>query len=132
MFNLIIKYSSNNIFLTALINNKKIYFKSTGQFLEYKKGKRKISNFALLCIINNFLNFYFLNFKKKILSFIFIRFFGCTIRRFFFLKYHFKLIFKKLKFKYLLFLDSIFPAFNGCRLKKKKRKKKRRKKKSNI
>ena len=59
MFKLILKYSTNNIFLTVLINKKKIYSKSTGQFLEYSKGKRKVSNLALIYLLNNFLNFFF-------------------------------------------------------------------------
>ena len=56
MCNIILKFSTNNIFLTVLINNKKVFSKSTGQFLEYKKGKQKISNFALVVLLNSFFN----------------------------------------------------------------------------
>jgi hypothetical protein len=66
MCKILLKFSTNNIFLTVLLNNKKIFFKSTGQFLEYKKGKKKISNFALLKLLNSFLNFFLLNYKEKI------------------------------------------------------------------
>ena len=111
-----IKYSNNNIFLTVLINNLKIYFKSTGQFQDYKKGKRKVSNFALLHLINDFFNFFFLNFKKKKFSIFLIKFFGCNLKRFFFLKYHIKKKIVKLKFKYLLFSDTNFPSFNAFSL----------------
>ena len=86
MCKLILKYSTNNIFLTFLINNKKVYSKSTGQFLEYKKGKRKISNLALIFLFNHFINFYILNLKKKNFIFLFFEIFGCTLKRFFFFK----------------------------------------------
>ena len=45
MCKLILKFSTNNIFLTCLLNKKKIYSKSTGQFLSYKKGKKKMKSF---------------------------------------------------------------------------------------
>jgi hypothetical protein len=128
MFNIIIKYSLNNIFLTVLIYKKKIYSKSTGQFKVYSKGKRKVSNLALLYLLNNFLNFYLTNFKKFVILALTIELYGCTLKRYFFLKKNLNLIIKKIKFKYLFFIDKNFFSFNGCRLKKKKRKKKKKKK----
>ena len=128
MFKLILKYSTNNIFLTVLINKKKIYSKSTGQFLEYSKGKRKVSNLALIYLLNNFLNFFLLNIKKKIFKYVILEIYGCNLKRFFFLKNNLSFIFYKLKFKHLFFLDKSLVAFNGCKLKKQRRKKKRKKK----
>jgi hypothetical protein len=127
MFSLIIKYSLNNIFLTALLYEKKIYSKSTGQFLEYSKGKRKVSNLALLQLLNNFLNFYSTNFKNFVIFALTIELYGCTLKRYFFLKKNLSIVFSKIEFKYLFFLDKHFFSFNGCRLKKKRRKKKRKK-----
>jgi len=86
MCKIIIRYTSNNIFLTVQLNKYKIYSKSTGQFLEYKKGKRKVSNLALLVLLNDFKNFFFFNLKKKQFMFILIEIYGCTLKRFFFLK----------------------------------------------
>jgi len=134
MCNIIIKYSTNNIFLTVLINNIKIYSKSSGTFLEYKKGKRKISNLALLFLINNFLNFFLLNFKKKIFYILNIKIFGCTLKRFIFLKKNLNLFLSEFIFFNLFFLHKSTFTFNGCKLKKinkKKRRKKRRKQKFN-
>jgi len=93
MCNIIIKYSTNNIFLTVLINNIKIYSKSSGTFLEYKKGKRKISNLALLFLINNFLNFFLLNFKKK--NFLYFKYknFWLYFKKIYFFKKKFKSFF---------------------------------------
>ena len=128
MCKLILKYSTNNIFLTFLINNKKVYSKSTGQFLEYKKGKRKISNLALIFLFNHFINFYILNLKKKNFIFLFFEIFGCTLKRFFFLKNNLIKYISKINYKFLFFLDKNLVSFIGCKLKKQKRKRKRRKK----
>jgi hypothetical protein len=128
MCKILLKFSTNNIFLTVLLNNKKIFFKSTGQFLEYKKGKKKISNFALLKLLNSFLNFFLLNYKEKIFKFIFLQIFGCTLKRFFFLQNNLKIIFSQLNYKHLILIDQSLFSFNGCKLNKKKRKKKRKKK----
>ena len=51
--------------------------------------------------------------------FVVIEIFGCTIKRFFFLKNNLTLLIAKLKFKHLIFIDKTFISFNGCRLKKK-------------
>jgi hypothetical protein len=99
MCNILIKYTTNNIFLTVLIKKKKIYSKSTGSFSEYKKGKRKISNLAFFFLINNFLNFIFLNFKNKIFFLITSKIYGCTLKRFFFLKNNLKIFLSKIHFK---------------------------------
>ena len=128
MCKIIIRYTSNNIFLTVQLNKYKIYSKSTGQFLEYKKGKRKVSNLALLVLLNDFNNFFFFNLKKKQFMFILIEIFGCTLKRFFFLKNNLTILIAKFKFKHLIFIDKTFISFNGCRLKKKKKKRNRLKK----
>jgi len=129
MFNIIIKYTTNNIFLTVLINKKKIYSKSTGHFTEYKKGKRKISNLAFFFLINNFLNFFLLNFKNKFFFLINTKIYGCTLKRFFFLKNNLIIFLSNIEFKYFIFLNKSLISYNGCKLKKRKRKKKRKKKK---
>lgn len=128
MCKLILRYSTNNIFLTFLVKNKKIYSKSTGQFAEYKKGKRKISNLALIFLLNNFINFYFLNFKKKKFLLFFFEIFGCTLKRFFFLKKNLINIVENFNYIYFFFLNKNLFSFNGCKLKKEKRKRRRRKK----
>lgn len=128
MSKLILKYSTNNIFLTFIINNKKVYSKSTGQFLEYKKGKRKISNLALYFILNDFINFYILNFKNNKIENLFFEMCGCTIRRFSFLKKNLFKFILKINYKFFFFLDKNLIPFNGCRVKKKRRKRKKRKK----
>lgn len=128
MSKLILKYSTNNIFLTFIIGSKKVYSKSTGQFLEYKKGKRKISNLALYYILNDFINFYILNFQKNKISILFFEMCGCTIRRFSFLKKNLFKFIIKINYKSFFFLDKNLISFNGCRVKKKRRKRKKRKK----
>ena len=128
MCKIILKFSTNNIFLTFLLNNKSIYSKSSGQFAIYNKGKQKISNIAVIHLLNNFLNFYLLNCKKIIFFILDIEIYGCTLKRFFFLKRNLKFFFLKFKTKKIFIIDKSLFAFNGCKLKKKKRKKKKRKK----
>jgi hypothetical protein len=86
MFNIKIKYSTNNIFLSVLHNKKKIYSKSTGQFLKYNKGKQKISNLAFLFIFNDFCNCIFINFIELKFEIVKVEIFGCTYKRFIFFK----------------------------------------------
>ena len=128
MCNLILRYSTNNIFLTFLFNKKKVYSKSTGQFLDYKKGKRKVSNLALLFLLNNFFNFFLTNFKNITFFVFIVEIFGCTLKRFFFLKKNLLFFLKQVKYKHFFFIEKSLFSFNGCRLKKSRRKKKRRKK----
>jgi hypothetical protein len=125
MFNIKIKYSTNNIFLSVLHNKKKIYSKSTGQFLKYNKGKQKISNLAFLFIFNDFCNCIFINFIELKFEIVKVEIFGCTYKRFIFFKKNLLEFLSKIQFKYLFFLDKSLISFNGCRLKKKKKKTKK-------